>query len=290
MDAAPRLAARNMDDAAARRAIRAWLEEQRRAAAIRAGISFDAEMPACALSLPEPDTHMQQHLHGVRTWLGACVLAEYVRSSCAERLRGRCVLELGAGTGAVGLTAALVGGPDTRVVLTDRYAELVSALRASIERNGLGARCRAAAYEWGAPLAPLLGGDGTHAPRRFDVVLVSECTYTRESTHALCGALALLFTGHVEPLVLLGYEERASTAQCAEVLSERGYKLRELHVFSPPPPPAGGPAALAPRPRVRVFEVVASRGDVARLPPERHPPSNEVRLRAECTGLSASEP
>ena len=42
--------------------------------ATRAGISFDAEMPASALSLPEPDTfaHTFPHVHGMCTWLGAC--------------------------------------------------------------------------------------------------------------------------------------------------------------------------------------------------------------------------
>lgn len=56
---------------------------------------------------------------GSRVWPAARVLAEFLLRDGAPRIRGRSILELGAGTGAVGLACA-IGGLATHVLLTDR--------------------------------------------------------------------------------------------------------------------------------------------------------------------------
>jgi len=56
---------------------------------------------------------------GARVWPAARVLAEFLLRDGAPRIRGRSILELGAGTGAVGLACA-IGGLPARVLLSDR--------------------------------------------------------------------------------------------------------------------------------------------------------------------------
>ena len=56
-------------------------------------------------------------LTGVRVWEAAPPLIEYISCHRAQLLAGRSVLELGAGTGAVGLAAAAFGA--RQVVLSD---------------------------------------------------------------------------------------------------------------------------------------------------------------------------
>merc|ERR1711971_446903 len=69
---------------------------------------------------PEGDT-------GVVVWDAAIVLAKFLQTVQAQ-LKGRSVIELGSGTGAVGLSAAALGAPP--VLLTD-----LSALQKLIQHN-----------------------------------------------------------------------------------------------------------------------------------------------------------
>ncbi|CAN0325239.1 unnamed protein product, partial [Ectocarpus sp. 13 AM-2016] len=57
------------------------------------------------------------------------------------------VLELGAGTGACGMTASLSLG--CSVVLTDRRSDILENLRININLNGLATRARVVRLEWG---------------------------------------------------------------------------------------------------------------------------------------------
>lgn len=71
--------------------------------------------------------------YGVVLWPAAIALAHEIESRAAE-LRGRRVLELGAGTGLPGIVAASLGA---RVVQTDRQEVAMSVCRRNGERNGL---------------------------------------------------------------------------------------------------------------------------------------------------------
>lgn len=72
--------------------------------------------------------------YGVLLWPAAIALAHEVASR-AEELRGRSVLELGAGTGLPGIVAASFGA---RVVQTDRQEVAMAVCRRNGERNGAG--------------------------------------------------------------------------------------------------------------------------------------------------------
>lgn len=70
--------------------------------------------------------------YGVVLWPAAIALAHEVAAR-AEEMRGRRVLELGAGTGLPGIVAASLGA---RVVQTDRQEMAMSVCRRNGERNG----------------------------------------------------------------------------------------------------------------------------------------------------------
>ena len=91
-----------------------------------------------AILTPADESHffrelMQQLPYGVALWPAAIALAHDLASR-AEVLRGKRVLELGAGTGMPGIVAASLGA---QVVQTDRQALAMSVCRRNGERNGV---------------------------------------------------------------------------------------------------------------------------------------------------------
>ncbi|HEU4566157.1 MAG TPA: methyltransferase domain-containing protein [Gemmatimonadaceae bacterium] len=71
--------------------------------------------------------------YGVALWPAAIALAHEIAAR-AEELRGRTVLELGAGTGLPGIVAASLGA---RVTQTDRQEAAMALCRLNGERNGV---------------------------------------------------------------------------------------------------------------------------------------------------------
>jgi predicted nicotinamide N-methyase len=110
-------------------------------------------------------------------WPSGIALAEVV---AAQELRGKRVLELGAGLGIPSLVAAL-GGAD--VLATDWAEDAVELLRVNAERNAL--RLRAERVRWDEP-EPLLRG----AP--WDVVLAADLLYERRNAAQLLDLLPRL--------------------------------------------------------------------------------------------------
>lgn len=163
---------------------------------------------------------------GSEVWPAAAALCRWqLTADVRSRLRGSRVLELGSGTGAVGLFAAGMGA--NRVVLTDRD-ELLPLLVTNVGRNG-GALGRSAqgvevaALDWrsgGADLNASLAALG--GP--FDVVLGSDLTYPQEASSydGLANVLAALLApgggaaaATDRPLVLLAHEHRSSARRAA---------------------------------------------------------------------------
>ncbi|KAL1730936.1 putative methyltransferase-domain-containing protein [Schizophyllum commune] len=135
------------------------------------------------------------HSVGAQTWGGACVLAEAIAEDPAsfgfapDAPRGLRVLELGAGTGLVGIAAGKVvrglGIKDARVVATDFYDSVLQNLASNIRSNfpassdsGMTIECHRLDWEAfpreSAPSAPL--------DEPFDVVLGADIVY--EAEHA----------------------------------------------------------------------------------------------------------
>ena len=148
---------------------------------------------------------------GGRLWTSAIALCEWLGRSDSDLLQGKAVLELGCGTGAVGLYAAAAGAH--RVTLSDGGPAAVLEL----------ARCNAAAnaelwsggdvtvevveYSWGGEWA--VCGE-------FDLVVGSDLTYAAGAHAALCSTLAEQLRQHSSGCrVVLAHEHRMAISQDA---------------------------------------------------------------------------
>lgn len=128
---------------------------------------------------------------GGRVWSSAAVLCRWLASN-KELVRGRSVLELGCGTGAVGLHAAALGAH--RVTLTDGGSDALLALAASNVRansallGGTDAVC-VVPHPWGA----LAEG---RAFCGHDWILGSDVTYAIRAHDDLCRSIAAQLCVH----------------------------------------------------------------------------------------------
>jgi protein-lysine N-methyltransferase EEF2KMT len=90
---------------------------------------------------------------GFRTWEAALHLGTYLSSSAAESLvKGKRVLELGAGTGFISLFCAKYLGA-TRVMATDREPALIESIRDCVDKNQVEGVLVPGIWEWGNELA-----------------------------------------------------------------------------------------------------------------------------------------
>ncbi|OQS05081.1 kinesin, partial [Thraustotheca clavata] len=101
---------------------------------------------------------------GLSVWPAACVLLKYLEHEYGY-LKGKAVLELGCGTGVVGLAAALLGAD--QVVLTDQD-QVQFLIHHNAQLNHLSQDVVVATYDWGTPLKGPLA-------QSFDFVLISDC-------------------------------------------------------------------------------------------------------------------
>ena len=134
---------------------------------------------------------------GGKVWSSAAVLTRWLGANApALGLEGASVLELGSGTGAVGLAAAAMGA--TRVVLTDGGSEsLLKLAKDNAARNrapggAIDPSCdiRVARYRWGDGKMPAVVADA--AP--FHLVVGSDCTYSVGGHGPLCDVIREVLT------------------------------------------------------------------------------------------------
>ncbi|XP_052552651.1 protein N-lysine methyltransferase METTL21D isoform X3 [Tympanuchus pallidicinctus] len=144
-----------------------------------------------------PALRLEQRSGGVGcvVWDAALVLAKFLESG-AWPLSRRAVLELGAGTGAVGIMAATLGAD---VTLTD-LQELQELLAVNIENNRhlVTGSVRAEVLKWGEDVSEF------RPPP--DYILMADCIYYEESLEPLLKTLREL-TGP-DTCVLCCYEQR----------------------------------------------------------------------------------
>lgn len=130
-------------------------------------------------------------------WPAGEVLASYIarRGSALEGLN---VLELGSGTGLVGLVAGYLGA---RVCITDQ-ASLVPIMERNILLNRLQSNVTAAELDWSRPLPGYL--------QRPDIILAADCIYLEAAFPLLVSTLVALVPPPPEraPEVLLSYKKR----------------------------------------------------------------------------------
>ena len=146
--------------------------------------------------------------YGVALWPAAIALAHEMVAR-ADTIKGKRILELGAGTGLAGIVAASLGG---RVVQTDRNELALSVCRRNGERNGI----RSIDYR----LADWLAWEDTE---RYDWITGSDILYG-EVMHP---ALRQIFAANLAPggRILIADPFRAVSFKLLEELEADGWTV-----------------------------------------------------------------
>ncbi|XP_064078180.1 protein N-lysine methyltransferase METTL21D-like [Macrobrachium nipponense] len=141
---------------------------------------------------------------GCVVWDAALVAAKYLerhREKPEKNVVAGCsVVELGAGTGFLGLAAALLGA--SQVTITD-LPEFVHLMEKNIKENRhiIQDQVKAKVLEWG-------NKEHMDAIDKPKVILVADCIYYEQSLEPLISTLRSISGSHTT--ILLSYEERTS--------------------------------------------------------------------------------
>lgn len=163
-----------------------------------------------------------RHGTGSSVWDSAVVLMSYFENQRVFPLgfwQGKRVLELGSGTGILGIHAAKLGA--ARVVLSD-LGEIVASLERNIALNAAdfppGTEVCAVSLPWGTPM------DGIGAP--FDVVLCADCIlpYAAHTMALLCDTFVRLCDANPDTHILMAYEERFDASPFFASLASLGFE------------------------------------------------------------------
>jgi predicted nicotinamide N-methyase len=146
--------------------------------------------------------------YGLALWPASIALAHELVSRAPE-LRGRTILELGAGTGLPGIVAATYGA---RVVQTDRLDEALTVGRLNAERNGV----RSIEHR----LADWTSWTDTG---RYDLILGADVIYAPR----LQPSLRTIFDSNLAPggRLLLGDPYRSASIRMLEAMEQEGWKV-----------------------------------------------------------------
>ncbi|KAL6715526.1 Protein N-terminal and lysine N-methyltransferase efm7 [Lecanora helva] len=144
-------------------------------------------------------------LWGHYLWNGGQILASYIEKHASEIVKGKNVLELGAGAGLPSLVAGICGARN--VVVTDYPdAELIENLEHNVKISrsaGLDTRSIIArGYLWGTSIQPLLSQLQSPA-KRFDTILLADLLFNHHCHDALVSTVidALAHTPSTRALV-----------------------------------------------------------------------------------------
>ncbi|KAJ9585072.1 hypothetical protein L9F63_020580 [Diploptera punctata] len=141
-------------------------------------------------------------------WDAALVLSKYLERRYNNNdklcLKEKSILELGAGLGCVGLTAACLGA---QVMMTD-LPEVMPLLEMNIEMNrqvwsSCGGKAHSQVLQWGADV-----NDSFKTP---DIILLADCVYYEESVEPLVKTFRAMASTSTE--IIISQEERDTDKQ-----------------------------------------------------------------------------
>ncbi|KAH6656140.1 FAM86A [Truncatella angustata] len=171
---------------------------------------------------------------GLRTWEAALHLGQYL-SRNPTLIKGKGVLELGAGTGYISILCAKYLSP-RQVIASDGSDDVVANLPENFFVNGLQGSgiITAMDLKWGYALvgteeAAWNGG------KPIDVVLGADVTYDESVIPSLVGVIGELFDLYPAVKILIAATERNRKTYEAflRVCEQRGFKVREIEFDLP---------------------------------------------------------
>ena len=171
------------------------------------GLGGQARMSrAMQMRKPTAITPARRNAHLPQVWWPAA--AALCRWLLRANVRGASVLELGAGTGAVGLFAAALGAKD--VLLTDGAEEVVELAAVNVERNAplwrdAGANVRVSRLLWGNACLPEGWSD---CAASGSLILGSDVTAMTGDHELLCETLTGLLAAKPGSRAVLAHERR----------------------------------------------------------------------------------
>jgi len=149
-------------------------------------------------------------------WPAGEVLSKYIARNGS--LKGRNVLELGSGTGLVGLVAGMLGA---NVWITDQ-APLLETMRNNVIMNGLSERVSPLELNWGDVLPQSL-------PPSLDLILAADCVYFEPAFPLLVQTLIDLVNGaSPEPDILFCYKKRRKADKRFFALLKKAFSWTEV--------------------------------------------------------------
>lgn len=112
---------------------------------------------------------------GGQLWPAGMVLSKYMLTYQKQQLRGKSIIEIGAGGGLVGLAVALgceLGPTKDKVLITDQEP-MFALMQKNIALNDLAEKIEAQIYDWGTT-APKISSNSSSTS---DIVLAADCVY-----------------------------------------------------------------------------------------------------------------
>lgn len=165
---------------------------------------------------------------GTLIWSAGVRLSQHLVANRANELRGARVLDLGSGTGIVGITAAALGA---HVMLTDTR-DIVPQIYDNVQANGpiieaAGGSATVAELNWADPDDEVLDQD-------YDWVFGSDVTYTEEALEPLAKLLRQMVLTNETAVVKLAHMHRNRDLDRAmrEAFHDEGLLIRPVDVRS----------------------------------------------------------
>ena len=152
----------------------------------------------------DPAEAGSETVRGGFVWLAARMTAKFA-AEWLRRRRDSTVLELGAGTGVVGMMVAPLSD---RVVCTDGNPAMLQLLQLNAAVNGH-RNVSIAKLLWGGALTPIT--DQPPVPASFDLVVASDLLYSEDDVVPLWTSVNAYLSEGLDAAFLLGHQERHTT-------------------------------------------------------------------------------
>ncbi|KAK7021978.1 hypothetical protein SK128_006312 [Halocaridina rubra] len=139
---------------------------------------------------------------GCVVWDAAIVLAKYLEKQRKNKcmITGFKVLELGSGTGFLGLAAALLGASQVTITDLQKFLPLM-AMNIKKNKEVIDVEVEAKVLEWG-------NRDHIGAIQKPNVILVADCIYYEQSLEPLISTMRNMCEKNT--VILMSYEERTT--------------------------------------------------------------------------------